>query len=81
MFFDGHKCEDVIEYQEIFLNEIKSLLSYFVDFFKDGIIILKKYPNNCILESSDQRPIIMIIYSKSIFFTNNKYKKIWILDD
>lgn len=77
MFFDGHKCEDVIEYQEIFVNEIKSLLSYFVDFLKDGIIILKKYPNNCILGSSDQRPIIIIIYDKSIFLqiiNKKKYK-------
>lgn len=71
----------MIEYQEIFVNEIKSLLPYFVHFFKDGIIILKKYPNNCILGSSDQRPIIIIIYDKSIFFANNKYKKVGILDD
>lgn len=65
----------MIEYQEIFLNEIKSLLPYFVDFFKDGIIILNKYLNNYILGSSDQRLIIIIIYDKSIFLQIINIKK------
>ena len=43
VFFDGHKREDVVEYQEIFLEEIKSLLLYFVVFEEDGKISTTYY--------------------------------------
>ena len=32
VFFDSHEREDVVEYRETFLSEIKSLLPYFVEF-------------------------------------------------
>ena len=34
-FFDGHKREDVVEYREKFLDEMKALSSYFVEFDED----------------------------------------------
>ena len=46
-FFDGHEQENVVEYRKTFLEEIKSLLPYFVEFQNDGIILPKKYPENC----------------------------------
>ena len=46
VFFDGHKRKDVIEYRETFLNEIKSLLSYFVEFLEDATMVPKKYPDD-----------------------------------
>ena len=39
-FFNGHKCEDIVEYREIVL-EMKLLLSYFVEFKEDGTILPK----------------------------------------
>lgn len=39
-FFDEHKYEDIVEYQEIFLGEMKSLLLYFVEFKKDSTIFV-----------------------------------------
>ena len=42
-FFDGHKREDVVEYREKFLDEMKVLSSYFVEFDKDGSIVPKEY--------------------------------------
>lgn len=50
VFFDRHKRENVVEYQEIFLKEMKSLLPYFVEFEKDGIILSTKYPDDCKVE-------------------------------
>lgn len=53
------------EYRKSFLDEIKSLLLYLVKFSEYGSILPKKYPDNCIVDSSDQRPIILIIYDES----------------
>ena len=41
VFFDGHEREDVIEYRKTFLNEMKSLLPYFVEFFENGTMVPK----------------------------------------
>lgn len=38
-----HERKNVIEFQEIFLKEINSLLSYFIKFEKDGRILPKEY--------------------------------------
>lgn len=61
----------MVEYREIFLNEMKSLLPYFVEFFDDGSILPKLYSENCTMDNPDQRPIIMITYNESIFFAND----------
>lgn len=47
VFFDAHEREGVVEYRETFLNEMKSLLLYFVEFSDDGSMLLKTYPENC----------------------------------
>lgn len=52
-----------------------SPLSYFIRFFKDGTILLKKYLNNCAGEKPDWRPIIIITYDKYIFSAKNEHKK------
>lgn len=41
VFFDGHKQKLVVEYREIFLNEMKSLLLYFVEFSNDKSMLSK----------------------------------------
>ncbi len=53
MFFDRHEREEVIEYQETFFNEMKSLLSFFGKFFEDGTKVLKEYPDDCVVEGPD----------------------------
>ena len=75
-FFDGHKCEDVVKYQEIFLREIKSLLLYFVEFKEDSTILPKEYPDDCVVGSTNRQPIITITYDKSTFSANNSCQKI-----
>ena len=46
---------------------MKSLLFYFVEFFDDGSILLKVYPDDCKVGRSDQRPIITISQDESTF--------------
>lgn len=53
MFFNRHKYEKIIKYQQIFLNKIKLLLLYFVEFYKDDTIVPKKYLNNYKVEESN----------------------------
>ena len=66
-FFYEHECEDVIEYQKTFSNEMKSLLPYFVEFYKDGTMVPKEYPDDYAVEGPDQRPIIRL-YMMRIHF-------------
>lgn len=42
MFFDSHKQNDVVKERKCFLDKIKSLLSYFVEFFKDSLNAIKR---------------------------------------
>ena len=71
VFFYGHKHKDVIEYRETFLNEMKSLLPYLVEFFEDGTMVPKEYPDDCAVEGLDQKSIIMITYDESTFSAND----------
>lgn len=77
MFFNGHKRENVIEYQETFFNEMKSFLPSFVNFFEDDTMVLKKYPHDYAVKKPDQRSIVMITYDESIFSTKNRRRKVW----
>lgn len=71
VFFDGHEREDVVEYRETFLNEMKSLLPYFVEFSNNGSILPKVYPDDCTVGGSDRRHIIMITHDESTFSAND----------
>ena len=66
----------MVEYKETFLNKIKSLLSYFVEFFNDGSMLPKIYLEDCAVGGLDQNPIIMITNDKSTLFTNNGRRKV-----
>lgn len=55
-----------------FLNIIKNLESYLIEFKKDKSIKTKNYLNNCIVKEDIYCFIIVIIYNKYTFFTNNK---------
>ena len=76
VFFGGHKCKDVIKYQNLFLNEIKLLLPYFVEFLEDSIIASKEYLSDYIVGQLEKRLIIIIIHNKNTFSVNDGYKKV-----
>ena len=69
-----------MEYRKTFLEEMKLLLPYFVEFQDNGTILLKEYPKNCAVGGPNQRPIIMITYDESIFSANNSRRKVWTLE-
>ena len=58
----------MIKYRKILLIQMKSILSYFDEFFNNKFILSKVYSNNCMVKRLDQKPIIMLIYDKNIFF-------------
>lgn len=62
----------MIEHRKTFLNEMKALLSYFVEFSKNKSILPKNYLEYYIVSGSNKKPIIIIIHDKSIFLTNNR---------
>lgn len=70
-FLDKHEEKDMVEYKKTFLNEIKLLLPYFVEFFNDGSMLSITYFENCIMDSPDQKLIIIMTYHKSTFSINN----------
>lgn len=55
----------------IFLREIEAIKSYLSEFEKDGFIKSKLYSEDCVVEDSNQRPIIFITYNKNNFNAQN----------
>ena len=74
---NGHERKDVVEYRETFLEEMRLLLPYFVEFFEDGSILGKDYPDDCAVGRPDRRPIIMITHDESTFSANDERRKVW----
>ena len=70
----------MVEYRETFLNEMKSLLPYFVEFSDDGSMLPKTYPENCVVGGPDRRPIIMITNDEITFSANDGRRKVWTLN-
>ena len=60
---------------------MESLLLYFVEFFKDGTMVPKEYPDDCAIGRLDRRPIIMITHDESIFSANDRCRLVWTLND
>ena len=77
VFIDGHEHEDIVEYRKTFLEEMRLLLPYFVEFSEDGSILEKDYPDDCAVGEPDRRPIIMITHDENIFLANDGRRKVW----
>lgn len=61
----------MIKYKKTFLNKMKSLLHYFVEFFNHSSILSKAYLDNCVVRKLDQKSIIIITNNKNIFSAND----------
>ena len=55
---------------------MKSLLLYFVEFSDDESILPKVYTDDCKVEGSDQRSIIMITYDECTSSKNDRRRKV-----
>lgn len=80
IFFDGHERADVVESRKSFLDKMKSLLPYFVEFSENGLMVSKEYPNDCVVSGPDQRPIIIITNDESTFSANDGRQKVGTLN-
>lgn len=76
VFYNRHEQDDIVEYKEKFLEEMKELLPYFVQFGEDGSILPKEYPKDCAVGRLNKRPIIMIKYDKNIFSANDGSRRV-----
>lgn len=72
VFFDYHKQEDIFEYEEICLEEIKTLLSYFVEFNDNKSILLKIYSKDSSMGDLNKRAIIIVTHDESTFSANDR---------
>ena len=61
----------MVQYKKTFLEEMKSLLSYFVEFSNDRSILPKIYLEYCAVGGPDQRLVIIITNDKNTFYANN----------
>lgn len=62
----------MVEYKKTFLDKMKALFLYFVEFNKNRLILSKDYLKDYIVDGLNKRLIIMIIHNKSIFLANNR---------
>lgn len=59
---------------------MKALLSYFVEFSKDGSILPKEYPQDCAVGRPNRKPIIIITHDESSFSANDGQRKVQTLN-
>ena len=71
VFIDKYKRPDVNKNHKKFLKIIKKLGLYFIEFNKINEIIPKIYPTDCKIRRDQHWPIIVIIYNKCIFLSND----------
>lgn len=72
MFINEHERPDVVEDHKVFLEKMKELKPYMIDFDKNGVIKPKVYLSDCAIEGNNQQRIIVITYNKYTFFANNR---------
>ena len=71
VFIDGHEQPDVIEDRKKFLNTMKDLEPYLVEFEEDGSIKTKEYPDDCAVGGDKRRPVIVITHDGCTFLAND----------
>ena len=77
VFVDGHEWSDVVEDRKRFLNKIKDLKPYLVEFNEDGTMKDKMYPPDCVVGGEDCRPVIIITQDECTFLANDGICKTW----
>lgn len=66
----------MVEYRETFLDKIKVIHLYFVEFNEDRSILPKDYYKNYTIGGLNNRLIIIITHNESIFLVNDEWQKI-----
>lgn len=76
VFVDGHKPTDVSEDHKIFLEKMKELKPYIVEFDELGVIKPKVYPPDCTIGGDNQWLVIIITHNKYKFLANDRVCKV-----
>jgi hypothetical protein len=69
MYVDGHEHEDVVEYQQEFINRWKQYERHFHKWDNDGNELPR--PNRPVL------PLILVTYDESTFYQNDQRTTMW----
>lgn len=77
VFIDGHERPDVVKDREVFLETMKSLAPYLVEFDKDGNMLPKAYPVDCEVRGSQRRPVILITHDECVYSSNDGPRSGW----
>lgn len=77
VFVDGHKRSDVMEDYKRFLNKMKELKSYLVEFDQNGKMKNKTYSSDCAVGAEDRWLVIVITYNECTFSANDGICKAW----
>lgn len=72
VFIDRYKRPDMVEDCEKFLNTIKDLDPYLVEFEKDRSIKTKNYLDDYAMEEDIYHPVIGITHDEYMFSANNR---------
>lgn len=67
----------IVEDSSNFLEKMKELKPYMVEFSKDGTMKSKVYPPDCAVEGKNHQQIIIITHDKCLFFANDDVQKAW----
>jgi len=78
VFIDGHERGDVVADRVKFLQRMKELEPYLVEFDSSGKILEKSYPDDCQVGGLRRRPTILITHDESIFSANDGKKQAWV---
>lgn len=77
VFVDGHERLDVVKDRENFLETMKNLTPYLVEFDENGNILPKTYPADCGVGGDQRRPVILITHDECVFSANDGPRSGW----
>jgi hypothetical protein len=76
--FVGHERVDVVADRVQFLNRMKELEPYLVEFDSAGRVLEKKFPDDCEDGGSRRRPVVLITHDESVFSANDGKRQAWL---
>ena len=77
VFVDRHKQSDVEEDYKRFLNKMKDLKPYLIEFNKNGTMKDKTYSLDCIVRNENCQQIMIITHDECTFLANDNICKDW----
>jgi len=69
IYYDGHKREDVIEYQKVFLSKMIELEKYMATYKGDDMEKISS------LLTSKKKEYILIVHDECIFYSNDRKRR------